>query len=269
MAFSQAPVRHPIVEQGGSVGTIWSQWFSLLFKHLNDPTFSSVVVDTLQFRGGEGDAGTLSYNSDEETLNLIQNGAVLQLGQEIHYHVKNQTGITIANGTPVMASGTLGASGRILVAPMDGTDPNNAIYFLGIATEDIANGDDGKVTHFGKIRDVDTSGYLEGDVLWISPTTVGAFVTTEPTLDKIGMPIAYVINSHANNGTIFVRSNPLDIHKYATELVKAQSYTVAGLPSASVGAGTMVFVSNESGGAVVAFSDGTNWRRVTDRVIVS
>jgi hypothetical protein len=47
-----------------------------------------------------------------------------------------------------------------------------------------------------------------------------------------------------------------------------QSYTVAGLPSASK-AGGMIYVSNETGGAVPAFSDGTNWRRVTDRAIVS
>lgn len=47
-----------------------------------------------------------------------------------------------------------------------------------------------------------------------------------------------------------------------------RSYTVAGLPSAAT-AGQMIYVSNESGGAVPAFSDGTNWRRVTDRAIVS
>ena len=47
-----------------------------------------------------------------------------------------------------------------------------------------------------------------------------------------------------------------------------KSYAVAGVPSAET-AGQMIYVSNESGGAVVAFSDGTNWRRVTDRAIVS
>jgi hypothetical protein len=47
-------------------------------------------------------------------------------------------------------------------------------------------------------------------------------------------------------------------------------YTVAALPSASTaGAGTVAYVSNETGGAVLAFSDGTNWRRVTDRAVVS
>jgi hypothetical protein len=31
----------------------------------------------------------------------------------------------------------------------------------------------------------------------------------------------------------------------------------------------MIFVPDETGGAVPAFSDGANWRRVTDRNIVS
>ncbi len=48
------------------------------------------------------------------------------------------------------------------------------------------------------------------------------------------------------------------------------SYTVATVPSASaMTAGTEIFVTNEAGGAVPAFSDGTNWRRVTDRAVIS
>ena len=48
-----------------------------------------------------------------------------------------------------------------------------------------------------------------------------------------------------------------------------ESYTVATLPVASDSTGGLLFVSDETGGAVPAFSDGVNWRRVTDRVIVS
>jgi hypothetical protein len=52
--------------------------------------------------------------------------------------------------------------------------------------------------------------------------------------------------------------------------LKAPSYTVAGVPSASTkGAGAMIYVSNETGGAVLAFSDGTAWRRVTDRAVIA
>lgn len=46
------------------------------------------------------------------------------------------------------------------------------------------------------------------------------------------------------------------------------SFTVATLPGIVTGGG-LIYVSNEAGGAVIAFSDGTNWRRVTDRAIVS
>lgn len=46
-------------------------------------------------------------------------------------------------------------------------------------------------------------------------------------------------------------------------------YTVATLPANTLPLGKIIYVSNESGGAVPAFNDGTNWRRVTDRAIVS
>jgi hypothetical protein len=46
------------------------------------------------------------------------------------------------------------------------------------------------------------------------------------------------------------------------------SYTVATLPTATP-AGQLVYVSNEVGGATPAFSDGTNWRRVSDGAGVS
>lgn len=52
--------------------------------------------------------------------------------------------------------------------------------------------------------------------------------------------------------------------------VLLNSYTVATLPSASgSGAGAQVFVTDEAGGSIPAFSDGSDWRRMTDRAIVS
>lgn len=65
---------------------------------------------------------------------------------------------------------------------------------------------------------------------------------------------------------------------WATALVKflmaekidvgLKNFSVSALPSATP-AGQMIFVSDEAGGAVVAFSDGSDWRRVTDRNVVS
>ena len=47
------------------------------------------------------------------------------------------------------------------------------------------------------------------------------------------------------------------------------SYTVTTLPDATLSEGYLIYVSNESGGKVIAFSDGNNWRRCTDRAIVT
>jgi hypothetical protein len=56
----------------------------------------------------------------------------------------------------------------------------------------------------------------------------------------------------------------------ATQYVKPGSFTVATVPSAATaGAGAIIYVSNETGGAVIAFSDGANWKRVTDRANIS
>ena len=51
--------------------------------------------------------------------------------------------------------------------------------------------------------------------------------------------------------------------------VQLPSYTVATVPDATTSAGGMIFVTDEIDGSVPAFSDGTVWRRVTDRVTVS
>ena len=48
-----------------------------------------------------------------------------------------------------------------------------------------------------------------------------------------------------------------------TGAIKVPTYTVATAPSASAaGAGTLVYVSDgAAGSAILAFSDGTNWKR--------
>lgn len=71
-------------------------------------------------------------------------------------------------------------------------------------------------------------------------------------------------------------SDPHPTYTTAAELATAlaqphvlPTYTVATVPSAATYARGLIYVSDETGGAVPAFSDGTNWRRVTDRNIVS
>ncbi len=50
---------------------------------------------------------------------------------------------------------------------------------------------------------------------------------------------------------------------------KLNEYTVATVPTASKCTGCLIAVTDEVGGYTTAFSDGTNWRRSQDRVIIS
>lgn len=71
----------------------------------------------------------------------------------------------------------------------------------------------------------------------------------------------------STNGTTW--SEPL-VLTAATGTPRLPSFAKAALPAAaSAGAGAIVHVTDEAGGAVLAFSDGAAWRRVTDRAAVS
>lgn len=61
----------------------------------------------------------------------------------------------------------------------------------------------------------------------------------------------------------------LQVYGVLNGLPELPAYTVATLPAATDRAGRMLYVSDASGGAVPAFSDGTSWRRVTDRTVIS
>jgi hypothetical protein len=150
--------------------------------------------------------GRVSWDQDNATMDVGLNGTtVLKVGQDDMWYVKNQSGSTIPKGTAVMAVGTLGASGRILVAPMVSNGTISPKYLLGITAEAIPNGIDGYVLAKGKLRQINTSAYTNGQVLWCSPTVPGALTATEPQAPNLKLPIAFVVNA-ANNGTLAIRT---------------------------------------------------------------
>jgi hypothetical protein len=64
-------------------------------------------------------------------------------------------------------------------------------------------------------------------------------------------------------------SFPKDGTEGMQQPLRLMSYTVATVPTASLWTGSMIYVSDEAGGATTAFSDGTDWRRSQDRTIVA
>ena len=179
--------------------------------------------------------GQMAWNIAENTVDLGLNGATLQIGQEQLVRVRNNTGSTIVNGTSVMATGTIGNSGRLTVAPANLTN-TNAKMILGICTENIAAGADGFVTTFGKVRNLNTTGsqysetWADGDVIYVKDLGNGALTKVVPSDTQLKMPIAIVINAHATNGTLFIRVNSIDENHAKSELaLKADTTYVDGL----------------------------------------
>jgi hypothetical protein len=188
------------------------------FTNLNSDKYESgdaPVFASVQLSGGTGTQGTLTWDTDEDTLHLSVDGISAHLAQDVFYHVRNNSGAQIDAGTVVYATGTIGASGRITVGKFIANGTIGAKYMLGVTAEDIANDADGKVSHFGKIRQIDLSGFSAGSILYASSTTAGALTATEPTGTDLSLPIAFVVNN-ASNGTLFVRSTNLDANAFAT-----------------------------------------------------
>ena len=163
-------------------------------KVLTDVNKLNLSTDTNLTAG----IGQMTWNPDERTVNIgLDNNVVLQTGQEMLALVRNGTASAITNGTVVMLTGSVGNSGRLVVAPYDGVADASLIF--GITTEPIAAGADGFVTSYGKVRGIDTSMWADGNVLYVN----GSGLSTAPT-NALSMKIAAVVHSHTN-GTLMVR----------------------------------------------------------------
>lgn len=164
---------------------------------------------------------TIMWNTDELTADInLWNWVKLNLGQELFWRGKNQTGSTIQNGTIVYANGALGDSWIMTIAPYIADWSISGIYVLGIVIEDILNGADWFVTSFWKVRWLNTSAYADGTVLYASTTIAWELTSTAPSYPNVRLPLAFVLNSHAINWTLVVRVPSIDtevVHKTGNE----------------------------------------------------
>jgi len=174
------------------------------------------VADKLNFAITFADAlttGQIAWDSDWSTFRAgVGDGVTGQFFQESHIYAKNVSGQLVTNGMAVRFSGAVGNSGKLeftLAKAEVGVRPATT---LGIATHDIANGAFGKITWFGNVNELDTTGALYGETGWtnnmlvfLSTNTAGYLTKNEPQAPQPRICIGAVINRHANVGTILVR----------------------------------------------------------------
>jgi hypothetical protein len=156
----------------------------------------------------------LSWNTTDQTANLgMEYGVTQQIGQEIYARVGNTTGVTIPNGTVVGFAGA--TANALLVAPYlaDGSQPT--LYILGVMTHDLPDsGEKGYCTTWGFVRDLDTSSFAVGDLLYASPTVAGELTNVKPTAPDNVIPMAACVTSNATTGIIFVRPTITQMQYY-------------------------------------------------------
>jgi hypothetical protein len=203
----------------GSFATTGSNTFNGSQTIIGSVTSSRVLTDAVRFNTSAGvsvGVGELAWNNSDGTLDLgMKGGAVVQqIGQEIFYEVRNETGTPIDSGTLLYANGVTAGSGRITATPYTADGSVREVRLLGMATETISTGVNGFVTHFGYVRDLDTRGttassiavgdetWAVGDILYAHPTVAGKLTNVRP---KHEISVAIVIIRHQSTGVVFVR----------------------------------------------------------------
>lgn len=174
--------------------------------------------------------GRLFYDSENHALVVYneESEVTQQLGQEEYLRVRNNTGATITNGTPVIITGSHGNIAPTIAPANAASDVNSRV--VGLATHDIENNSFGYVTTYGVVRDIDTSSFSDGDEIFLS-TTPGALTATCPVIPNYCAPIGYVIRSHAANGSILVE---LGKHKLGGGDLKSEAnLNLQGIPFVS------------------------------------
>lgn len=152
------------------------------------------------------DPATGSFNAGMGGGNITQ-----QIGEEIFVYGKASANIT--EGQLVCKTGVVGASGQITFAPSPTGLPDND-GIIGVATENIASGNFGRVTYFGVVRGINTTGssvgetWVDGDTLWYNPSYVGGLTKVKPTAPDIKYQIATIIHAGSSSGTIQVNLQP-------------------------------------------------------------
>lgn len=147
-----------------------------------------------------------SWHQTEQTAEIgMEYDVVQQIGLEYFARVENATGVTIPKGTAVGFAG-VGPGNVLSVSPYLADGTQSSLFILGIMAHDLPNaGQIGYCKVFGRLRDIDTSAFAVGDLLYASPTVAGGLTNVKPTAPDNVIPVAAVLASDATAGQIFVR----------------------------------------------------------------
>lgn len=221
-----------------------------------------IPLDYLEFAevpAYPGQVRQAAWNPTDDTLNLHHSdGVTQQVGQELYGRITNNTGSLIPNGS---ALGINPATNSYVLFIANGT--LSPIAIVGVTTQNIPDGAQGRITVWGQVRDIDTTGtpfgetWIAGQILYVSPTIAGGFTNVKPTAPNLSMPIAQVLFVNASTGRIAVRPT-IEQQLYYGSFIKTADQT----PSAANTAQALTWTS-----AVLA--NGISIGAPTSRIVVA
>jgi hypothetical protein len=159
--------------------------------------------------------GSMVWNDTDGTLDLKLKGGnvTLQVGQEQVLRVVNKTSTNVtlseANYQAVRVTGSQGQ--RLKVDLAQATNDLLSAETIGLVTENILNNQEGFITTSGLVRGINTTGslqsetWVDGDIVYLSPTTAGNLTNIKPIAPNHLIIIGYVVSAHITQGTIFVK----------------------------------------------------------------
>ena len=115
--------------------------------------------------------------------------------------VKNDESIQINDGQMVYINSAVGANPLAKIASTSNADIAQRTF--GMATENIPANGFGAITTEGLVRDIDTSAFQEGAMLWLG--TNGNVTNIEPTAPTSKISVGMVLRSNATNGVVYVK----------------------------------------------------------------
>jgi predicted heme/steroid binding protein len=221
-----------------TLGTSGPATYSNVTGILNIPDYGSVLTGYVPYTGATQDldlgtygllsdfvrfnlsssnipsaAGVMWWDNIEGTVRLSLKGNTynLPIGESVVARVRNSTGGNLSR-TAYQAVRVAGAQGqRLAVALAQANNDPNSASTLGLVCEDISTNQEGFIVNIGQIVNVNTTGslqgetWLDGNVLYLSPTIPGALTNIKPTAPQHTVIIGYVEYAHANNGKIYVK----------------------------------------------------------------
>lgn len=139
-------------------------------------------------------AGRMWYDDTLGNWNLGMGGGNItqQVGEELFVYGKASS--TITEGQLIMKTGVVGASGQITFGPTTANLTSDQ-EIIGLATENITSGNFGRITAFGTVHGLNTSGFTTGDTLWYDPAGSGAMTATKPSAPNVRCQIGVVLNA--------------------------------------------------------------------------